>query len=575
MFKVWADCNVGFFSQEVLGCDYEDLKKIIYPTPSYRAFYLKKKSGGFRVIQEPRKNLKAHQYKVLEYLKSIEGRSKPCVHGFVSSRSIVTNAKAHLEGGCPSYILNIDLADFFPSITFFRVRGVFQKAPFHFSYEVSTMLAHLCTFNGHLPQGAPTSPYLANLVCRSLDTELMSLAKRHRARYTRYADDLTFSFSVRNEARLPTSICSYDGGVVYLGEELQKIIERHSFKIQESKTRISSRHCRQEITGITINEFPNVERKFVDKIRGALHAWEVYGYENAQSRWEDMARPAAGIEGKWRRQTRVGKPPQLSNLLWGRLLYLKMVRGAEDILYTRLAERYNKLVSAVNIKAPLLPINQEVKGGDDVPRAAFVIELSGDAPVPNSSEATFVGAQGTAFAYKRADLLITCSHVFTMDAEHNGKELTVEFEDVAGAMEVTIRSPSDRREWKAELLYRDNDRDLALVKLLGDTVGLRYFTGAPSPAAQHQPCSLIGYPNWSRGRPVDSQKSIITNTFPRSALPRLDIDTIIRKGNSGGPLVDEKFRVLGVAQQGALQHAGNNECLCVTELNKWLSGLAV
>ncbi len=559
-------------SREAFGRSYADIKKLIYPRPRYRAFLLHKRRGGVRVIQEPYFKVKALQDKALAFLKKYGAEPKPCAHGFVDGRSTVTNARAHWEQQ-PRFVLNLDLQDFFPSITFYRVRGLLQKGPFNFSHGVATVLAHLCTLDGVLPQGAPTSPYIANLICRGLDRDLMALARRHRSTYTRYADDLTFSFSVRDASRLPSNLCTYDGGVLTIGEELKALIQSHSFRIHDGKTRISSVHSRQEVTGITINAFPNVPRKFVDKIRGGLHAWQRWGYAGAQAEWERRLKDpgSKGLSGKaWQRQTRTETPPRLSNLLWGRLLYLRMVRGKEDALYTRLAERYNALVDQAKVldktfRAPKLPVSAVVKGQDDIQRATYVVEWLGDAPRPDGQDTEVVSAQGTAFAYKRSDLLITCDHIFRFELQGASKDIA----DVPGA-QLTVSMPSTGREWAATLVHRDVDRDLAVLQIAADLAGLRHFSGVEAPATRHQPAWLIGFPNWTPGRGVDVQRTAVTNAFARSGLRRLDTSALIRQGNSGGPLVDDSFRVIGVAEQGATQETGNNECLCATELDAWL-----
>jgi retron-type reverse transcriptase len=572
-----ARVDVVFFCEQVLGSKYSDLKKNIYPNPSYRGFFLKKRSGGFREIYEPRRILKNYQHQLLQYLYSIEPRSKLCVHGFVKKRSIVTNALAHLSGGNPTFVLNLDLKNFFPSITFFRVRGVFQKNPFNFSFELSTVLAQLCTFNGQLPQGAPTSPYIANLVCRGLDRDLMALAKRQRANYTRYADDITFSFSVRDPTRLPPNLCIYDGGLTILGEELLQIIHRHTFQVHEGKTRIASRYSRQEVTGITINSSPNVRRLYIDKIRGALHAWEIYGYDAADTRWGEMISLTISDDTNnpvWSRQTRDRVIPKLSNLLWGRLLYLKMVRGSKDILYTRLAEKYNKLLARDKRDGPSLPVSCVVKNHNDIKHAVFIIEIIGDAPLPGSINKTMIGAQATAFSYKSPTTLITCGHVFTMSAEDNGITFNFEFEDVSKYLELKVID-ENLKEWKAVLLHRDRNLDLAVLKLIGNTEGLRYFSNVAIAPQSNQPCTLTGFPNWNSGRPIDIQRTSITNVFPRAGLRRIEIATLIRKGNSGGPLINNYFQLLGVAQEGALQNKGNNECLYAEELDQWLDSLKI
>ncbi len=562
-------------SGEAFGRSYADIKKLLYPRPRYRAFLLRKRRGGMRVIHEPRLTVKVLQNKALEFLKKYGAGPKPCAHGFVEDRSTLTNARTHWDQR-PRFVLNLDLQDFFPSITFYRVRGLLQKGPFNFSHEVATVLAQLCTLDGILPQGAPTSPFIANLVCRGLDRDLMALARRHRSTYTRYADDLTFSFSVRDASRLPSSLCTYEGGVLTIGEELKALIQSHSFKIHDGKTRISSVHSRQEVTGITINAFPNVPRKFVDKIRGALHAWERWGYDGAQAEWERRIKDtvAKGISDKaWQRQTRSSRPPRLSNLIWGRLLYLRMVRGREDALYTRLAERYNGLVIQAKtldekFRAPKLPVSAVVNGQADVQRATYVVEWMGDALLPGGLSTEPVGAQGTAFGYRRNDLLVTCDHIFRFELMNEHRDFTA----VAEA-QITVSMPSSARTWDARLIHRDVDRDLAVLQITGDLTGLRHFSGVEAPATRHQPAWLIGFPNWTRGRDVDVQRTSVTNAFTRGGLRRLDTSALIRQGNSGGPLVDESFRVIGVAEQGATQETGNNECLCTTELDAWLATL--
>jgi RNA-directed DNA polymerase len=353
--------DVKWMSSKVLGMPYDEVKGLIYPTPPYKLFIIRKRDGSPRVLAEPRRSLKILQQRALEYLKTYASPFRPPVHGFVEGRSILTNANQHCLP-TQHHLLNIDLQNFFPSITFYRVRGVLKKHPFHLSHEVATVIAHLCTLDGVLPQGAPTSPFLANLVCRGLDRDLTDLARRYRAKYTRYADDITFSFNVRSAERLPTAVCSIQDGALSVGPELTEIISNHSFTINPAKTRLQGRYKRMEVTGLTINQFPNVRRRFIDKIRGALHAWEKFGYDLAAHEWQRrvLDTSIAWDSKPWKRQTRTRKTPELKNVLWGKLLYLRMVRGPEDVLYARLADRYNAAVritsSQGNFAAPMLPV---------------------------------------------------------------------------------------------------------------------------------------------------------------------------------------------------------------------------
>ena len=205
--------SVHDFSDCILGFSYEKLKKAVYPKPRYRSFVISKRNGSARVIDEPLKELKSIQRKILSYLESISGQPHSCVHGFVIDRSIVTNAQQHCNPRV-KHILNIDLENFFPSITFKRVRGALRKHPFYFSHPVASLVAHICTREGVLPQGAPTSPFISNVICRGLDRDLKKLARNNRAEYTRYADDMTFSFAHPSKEKLPGNICVWDSGKV-------------------------------------------------------------------------------------------------------------------------------------------------------------------------------------------------------------------------------------------------------------------------------------------------------------------------------------------------------------------------
>jgi hypothetical protein len=572
--------HVEYMSRKLLGMPYSDVQKIIYPHPPYKAFVINKRSGAPRIIHEPRRGLKELQVKVLKFLETNAGKPKPCVHGFTPERSIVTNALKHCSPQT-HHLLNIDLQDFFPSIGFFRVRGVFRKAPFSCSHSVATVLAHLCTYQNELPQGAPTSPILANLVCRRLDSDLMDLARRHRATYTRYADDITFSFSVRNAARLPENVCTFDSGVLSLGHELESIVVEHNFKINSKKSRLSTRLRRIEVTGITINEFPNVKRDFIDRVRGALRAWRVHGYELAQAAWEERVAkaPTEDYENRaWKRQRRTDAVPKLVNVLRGRLLYIKMVRGGDDVIYTRLAERYNGLCEQEQSKNEgfafvSLPIEPIVRNAQDAERAVFVVEWMGDYQ-PQGAAPDAVGAQGTAFAYRSNNCLVTCDHVFRCEREINGKVVAIDFEspDVHGKT-LTVHIPSENSTWEVKVVHRDLDRDLAILEFVDEPPQIRHFVGLESPIRRNEKGVLIGYPNWNAGREANQVSSTVVSSYGRRGLRRFEISTNIRQGNSGGPFVDELYRVAGVAQEGATQVSGNDECLSVGELDAWISQL--
>ncbi|RBB31838.1 RNA-directed DNA polymerase [Burkholderia reimsis] len=564
--------NPAWFSRRILGIPYSTLKEIVYPRPPYKRFTIKKRDGTDRVIFEPRNRLKIIQQRTLKFLLDRSGPLKPAVHGFVSKRSILTNAQVHCSPKV-HHVFNIDLEDFFPNISFYRVRGVLEKHPFNCSHQVATVIAHICTLDKVLPQGAPTSPLLSNLVCRSLDRDLTDLARRSFARYSRYADDITFSFPVRKTSRLPAAICHVDeDGDLLIGTELHGVITKHNFKINPAKTRLRDRSRRMEVTGLTINRFPNVPRRFIDRIRGALHAWEKYGYDAAEKAWSERVEKATTgpYEKKpWKRQMRRGRLPKLKNILWGKLLYLRMVRGKDDLIYTRLAERYNDAVLAAHaagpFTAPRLPVQPLVRDKETARDACFVVEWLGDYQSAAGVTDDIPMGQGTAFVYRELNLLITCDHVFEGKANVGHFEVEMDYEDVELVNKtLNLVKPDTHQKWPAKILYRNAQMDLALLAF-DHPPQHRYFSAMDNPIESGAQGILIGYPAWKQWNLPDfNDQKVLNRTTPHAGMNSFTISGAgsIRPGNSGGPFTDGRFRVAGMAQRGAYMGDGHDECLC-------------
>ena len=223
----------------------------------YVTFEIKKKGKGVRKIIAPDSGIKHIQSLLLKVLMEYYP-VKSCVHGYVENKSIKTNAQLHIK---KKIIVNLDLKNFFPSINFGRVKGIFKSYPFNFNDEVSTTIAQICCYKGILPQGAPTSPIVSNFICRKLDNELITLSKKGRFHYTRYADDLTFSTNI---LPLPDVIGSILDNKLIISKELLEIIKTNGFTVNKKKIRYSKRENRQEVTGLIVNEFINVrDRKSV------------------------------------------------------------------------------------------------------------------------------------------------------------------------------------------------------------------------------------------------------------------------------------------------------------------------
>lgn len=225
----------------------------------YHTFEIPKKNGETRKIMEPTEQLLTMQQWILA---EILGHGKPHRYatGFIRGKSIVDNAKPHVGR---KVVVRIDLKDFFPSITHRQVRKVFEK--FGYPYNVAALLANLCTVDGCLPQGAPTSPALSNLVSIKIDRRFTGLKWKLGFRYSRYADDLIFS---SNNEDMPQLI-----------PFIKQVIREEGFGVNEDKVKIAYRGQRQIVTGIVVNDKLNLPRDHVRKLRSAALRMSTSGRE--------------------------------------------------------------------------------------------------------------------------------------------------------------------------------------------------------------------------------------------------------------------------------------------------------
>lgn len=232
---------------------------------SYKSFEIPKKAGGTRVIDSPNKQLKRIQRQLGKKIYDIHKNyidqkriASNISHGFETGKGIITNARIHKN---KKYLLNIDIANFFSSINFGRVQGYFNKSQeFMFSKEVSTIISQLVCYEKKLPQGAPTSPIISNLIFNIVDLRILSLAKKYKLSYTRYADDM--SFSTNNRA--------FQTDYIEFIQELKVLLKNSGFDINESKTRLEYYSSRQEVTGLTVNKKINARRKFIKQTRAMV-----------------------------------------------------------------------------------------------------------------------------------------------------------------------------------------------------------------------------------------------------------------------------------------------------------------
>ncbi|MBS1810406.1 MAG: RNA-directed DNA polymerase [Acidobacteria bacterium] len=306
----------------------------------YVRFKLPKKTGGERLISAPMPRLKhAQQWILTNLLEKVQLHD--AAHGFRAAHSIVSNAKPHLGA---EVIINRDLKDFFPSISYKRVKGVFKSLGY--SDAAATIFGLLCTepdvekveLDGriyyvatgerHLPQGAPTSPAITNILCRRLDRRMQKIADECGFVYTRYADDLTFSTSGESKQ----NICN-------VLRRSESVVAHEGLELHPDKTRVLRKSRQQEVTGIVVNEKLSIDRKELKRFRAVLFQVE-----------------KDGPDGKhW------GKSPDVIASLKGFANYLQMVDPEKAAEYQKrvhaLIEKHGLQPSQFTYRNPAAPVD--------------------------------------------------------------------------------------------------------------------------------------------------------------------------------------------------------------------------
>ena len=298
----------------------------------FKTFRIPKKSGGVRTISAP---VNSHYLYLLRYinqmLQSVYSAPR-CATGFIRNKSVVTNAKFHVG---KAYVYNTDLKDFFLRISRKQVCEALQQPPFNWPFNVAYLIASICCMNSQtedvsspekycLPQGAPTSPILTNIVCLDLDREITEISKKRDIIYSRYADDMTFS-------------CDRDAFGVNSRfiRDLKHILYTHKLKQNTRKTRLQHRGMRQEVTDLMVSEKVNVQRSYISNLRNLFYIWENYGKEAA-------ARSFATVYKRTHKD--IKHVPNMVNVVYGKLMYLKMVKGDTDPIYLKLFDKYTSLI---------------------------------------------------------------------------------------------------------------------------------------------------------------------------------------------------------------------------------------
>lgn len=523
-----------------IGTSYGQIKRLYYDAPissHYKTFTVIKKHGGVRTISSPSDQLKHLQYKILGLLEPKYAPRKQ-VHGFVKGRNIVTNAFPHTRR---KYVFNLDLEDFFSTITFQRVRGILRSKPYRFQPETASVIAHLCCVGGMLPQGAPTSPFISNIICAKLDAQLTAFAIKHKFSYTRYADDITFSFNGDINRAFNVLIEKESGRGISRGcspvvaDPLFMIIHDNGFSVNTKKVRIQDSSTRQVVTGLTVNKKVNVDRRFVRKTSAMIHSIEMNGIKNAQAKFSEVA-PEAG---------------SIVSSIHGRLLFVKQVKGVDSPVYRKLGLRFNDL--NLDFRVPISLKNSLRR--DAIKRrrfssACWCVEVEAGDDI----------LEGSSFMLE-GDILVTNAHVIP---------------NVPDPIAIKVGRPRERYV-DADLVKICRSRDIAILKIKG-AKEWPFFDLLPEEGCveKFDDIILAGFPSASRNNtPFAPDITVswgeVVLVRVRSGVEYCDINTNIIEGSSGGVVVNKALQVLGIAARGIADGGvGTNTFISTKTLREFL-----
>lgn len=507
---------------ELLEIPYKVLNYYLYILPThrqYRTFKIAKKRSGVREICAPITPIKIIQKKLNHILQRVY-RANHSAHGFVHKRSVRTNAKRHVK---KEYVFNIDLANFFPSINFARVYGMFRSHPYSLPKGVASRLAAICCYKkkradmGFLPQGAPTSPTVSNMICWRMDNQLYRLAKKYNCKYTRYADDITFS---TDQHAFPTELAILapfnlkDRLVASVGDELNEIIHTNGFTVNPNKVWIRHRTSRQQVTGLTVNEIPNVTRKFTNQTRAMLHDWKKNGPVAAEKKFVD------NYDKKKRGSFDTGT--LFRSVVKGKINFLKMVRGDQNSTYQKFCQQLACLDPAFSFVKIIRDTNQE-----SLQEAVFVLDVMENEEVAN---------QGSAFMVYPFGIVTSA---------HNVKN------DKLNTFLYKVNEPNNRL--RAIVKHIDSDTDVAILENTNNWAKHGFVLSSTDSIKIQDRIKLIGFPNHAEGKSIQIRDGKITHKsrWGNKKIEIINIDANIMFGNSGGPVLNDKHEVIGIAFWGA------------------------
>lgn len=496
---------------ELLGIKDSSLRYFLYgvrPDNMYTTFTIPKKSGGVRKISSPDKRLKQIQRKLLYILKLVYN-PKPAVYGFVDNKNISENAENHIGR---KWILNIDLENFFSQFHFGRVRGMFMAKPYSVGDEAALVLAQLVCYKGVLPQGAPTSPIITNMICAPFDNRMVSFAQKNRLIYTRYADDITISSYKKHIS--DKVIKEYKENLV-LSKDLLKIFEKHNLQINYEKVKLELMSNRQEVTGLIVNEKINVRREYIKNLRAILHNTLFSSvYEAASVYIEKGLCKNSAVQVNYKKESyKEFVEKWFKSVLIGKLSYIQQIRGNEDKTFLKLAEVFNYAFGEEYFDTSFLE-DANIK----IERNVYIIESDEDI--------------GTGF-YIKEHGLVTCAHVISdvddfILKDSNGKKLIY----------------FNKNEY---LMSEDAEIDYAFLNIKRQN-GFLYNEKAFIEIGME--VIIAGFPNYLEGNTINIQHGHVTSQVKYFKNKIWTVDVSLAKGLSGGVVLNSELEVIGIVVSG-------------------------
>ena len=492
----------------------------------YYDFKIAKKSGGYREIHAPCNELKSIQRKLSDALSRIY-EPKSCVYGFVNGKNIIGNARKHVRNRC---ILNIDLKDFFHQIHIGRIIGLLTSKPYSFGREAATVIAQIACYYksdskySFLPQGAPSSPIISNMVASSLDTKLIRFAEKHKLFYTRYADDITISTA---RVEFDPKVLTIRNGEIVLSGELTAIFSKSNFEINEEKLKIKNQAERQEVTGLVVNKKVNIKREYIKKIRAILHNCEKDGiYNTALTYIRKQGYINPNLLDKHSDHEYIENYFFL--VIKGKLEFVRQVRGKTDEVFIKYARQANALFNSQGFKL-MFDLSYVDQLDKVIKQNVFILHNN-----PNLDKVV----QATGFFVKEYGFF-TSYHVI----EH-GEMMFIYHPDNFPKQNRRCFLDPDRRR------HVDYKIDYAIFDIVPPDVLDSLSLGDSESLEIGDEVIIAGFPNYSAGGTINIQSCNLVERKFFMGGPFWKVSGRVMHGMSGGIVLNDKYEVVGILKGG-------------------------